>query len=200
MSERRELLLAAACRVIARHGVRGLRVEDVATEAKSSTALIYYHFRDRAGLITQTMEFVNDRAEAYPRPNAGQNGYERLINRMISEFQDDVEVRENSAVWGEIRSAAVFDASLRPIVAAATETWNSDLANWIREGQADGSIPEDITPDDVALRLTALVEGLSNRWLSGLIGLDEAHRQVTAAVDLELRIANARDGLAANRR
>ncbi|MYV72610.1 TetR family transcriptional regulator, partial [Streptomyces sp. SID1046] len=47
MSDRRRAILEGAARVIARRGVRGLRVSDLAAEAGVSTALIYYHFKDR---------------------------------------------------------------------------------------------------------------------------------------------------------
>ena len=40
--ERREAILTAAARVIARSGVRGLRVEEVASEAGVSPPLLYY--------------------------------------------------------------------------------------------------------------------------------------------------------------
>lgn len=40
-------------------------MEDVAAEAGVSKTLIYYHFRDRAGLVTSALEYVNDRAEGY---------------------------------------------------------------------------------------------------------------------------------------
>lgn len=48
VADRQSLILEAAVRVIARNGVRGLRVEELASEAGVSTALIYYHFKDRA--------------------------------------------------------------------------------------------------------------------------------------------------------
>ncbi|MZE52785.1 TetR family transcriptional regulator, partial [Streptomyces sp. SID5770] len=47
MASRSTQILEAAARVIARRGVRGLRVEELAAEAGVSTALIYYHFKDR---------------------------------------------------------------------------------------------------------------------------------------------------------
>ena len=51
MSDRRTQIMQAAVRVIARDGVRGLRVEKLAAEAGVSTALIYYHFHDRDGIV-----------------------------------------------------------------------------------------------------------------------------------------------------
>ncbi|MFI6417393.1 TetR/AcrR family transcriptional regulator [Streptomyces sp. NPDC050842] len=57
--------MEGAARVIARNGVRGLRMEELATEAGVSIALIYYHFKDRAGVLRHTLEFISDRADRY---------------------------------------------------------------------------------------------------------------------------------------
>ncbi|UJB46051.1 helix-turn-helix domain-containing protein [Streptomyces sp. A1-5] len=120
MTTRRAELLAATCRVIALRGGRGLRVEDVAAEAGVSRTLIYYHFRDRAGLVASALEYVNDRAEGY--------------------------------------------------VAGADE----------------GSVPASVDSRAAAVRLTSLVEGLSGRWLAGLLTTAEARAHVAAALEREL--------------
>ncbi len=151
-----------------------------------STALIYYYFGDRTGLITNAMEFVNHRAENYAHLEHGGSGLDRLTQQLLAEFQDDAEVRENSAVWGEVRGAAVFDEALRPIIKAATDSWIADLAGMVADGQDDGSIAPSVKARDLAVRMTALVEGLSNRWLSGLLSTRQARAQVKAALAGEL--------------
>ena len=65
MSNRQTQILEAAVRVIAQHGVRGLRVETLAAEAGVSTALIYYHFQNRAGVLRRALDHINDRAALY---------------------------------------------------------------------------------------------------------------------------------------
>ncbi|MQS40149.1 helix-turn-helix domain-containing protein, partial [Streptomyces katsurahamanus] len=98
MASRSTQILEAAARVIARRGVRGLRVEELAAEAGVSTALIYYHFKDRTGVLRQTLEFISDRAERYttdrdpdePPPTPR----EELEQSLLLELQDTVEVRE----------------------------------------------------------------------------------------------------------
>ncbi|WP_035802924.1 TetR/AcrR family transcriptional regulator [Kitasatospora mediocidica] len=186
MTTRRAKLLQSTCRVIALRGVRGLRVEDVAAEAGVSKTLIYYHFRDRAGLIAAAMEYVNDRAEDYAHAADGATGREALLRQLVGEFQDESAVRENSAVWGEFRAAATFDDTLRPVVSAATERWIVDLAELIEDGREDGSIVGRSDPRAAAVRLTALVEGLSGRWLSGLLSTAEARSHVSDALEREL--------------
>ncbi len=65
MTSRREAILQASATAIAQRGVRGLRVSDVAEVAGVSPGLLYYHFKDRGGLLAAALTYINDRARAY---------------------------------------------------------------------------------------------------------------------------------------
>lgn len=188
MADRQALILEAAVRVIARNGVRGLRVEELAAEAGVSTALIYYHFKDRAGLIRRTMAFISDRATGYTDEALAGTDDARgaLLQLLLGELQDTPRVRENSTAWGELRASAVFDADLRAALAESTRSWTQDTAESIADAQAAGLADPHVTPLDAAERLTALVEGLSERWLSGSLSLERARELLEGAVDAEL--------------
>ncbi|MFF2081197.1 TetR/AcrR family transcriptional regulator [Kitasatospora sp. NPDC058162] len=187
MSDRRTGILEAATRVIARRGIRGLRMGELAAEAGVSTALIYYHFTDRAGTLRRTLEFISDRADHYtadqqPAARAAdpRTDLERILLR---ELQDTAEVRENSTAWGELRATAVFEPDLREELARSTHTWVHDVAELLARANPTGTAPAHAA---AAERLTALIEGLSVRWLSGSLSLDHARRLLRGAVDTEL--------------
>lgn len=188
MPDRPTQILEAAARLIARSGVRGLRVEQVSAEAGVSTALIYYHFKDRAGLLRRTLEFINRRAIRYTDAalDASDAPLAQLTEMLLLEFQEIPQVRENSAAWGELRATAVFDPDLRELLAGATQDWIEDLADLIRRAQAAGTAAPGTDPTAAAERLSALVEGLSERWLSGTTALERAHELVRGAVRAEL--------------
>ncbi|MEU7700124.1 TetR/AcrR family transcriptional regulator [Streptomyces sp. NPDC015492] len=187
MSSRSTQILEAAARVIARRGVRGLRVEELAAEAGVSTGLIYYHFKDRTGILRHTLEFINDRAERYTNqrdPDAEPLGpREELDEVLLLELQDIPEVRENSSAWGELRASAVFDPILREDLARATLVWVQEVAALL--GQVQPMAPAAALAA-AAERLTALLEGLSMRWLSGGIGIDHARTLLREAIAVEL--------------
>ncbi|MYV90619.1 TetR/AcrR family transcriptional regulator [Streptomyces sp. SID1034] len=179
--------MEAAARVIARRGVRGLRVEELAAEAGVSTALIYYHFKDRAGILRRTLEFISDRAERYtterePRTEALDPRRE-LEQTLLLELQDEPLVRENSTAWGELRANAVFDPELREDLAKATLIWVQEIAELL--GRVSPMSPA-ASLAACAERLTALVEGLSMRWLSGILPPAHARTLLLDAVALEL--------------
>lgn len=174
--------------MIARRGVRGLRVEELAAEAGVSTALIYYHFKDRAGILRATLEFINDRAGRYTterEPDAPPlDAQGELEETLLLEFQDSPEVRENSTAWGELRATAVFDPDLREELARATLVWVQEvgeLLGRVRPMAGAAALA------GAAERLTALVEGLSSRWLSGSLPLAHARELMTTAIAAELR-------------
>ncbi|MBY8887221.1 TetR/AcrR family transcriptional regulator [Streptomyces sp. PTM05] len=187
-------MLEAAARVIARHGVRGLRVEELAAEAGVSTALIYYHFKNRQGILRATLDFINDRAERYTTDRVADasslDARGELEQTLLLEFQDSPEVRENSTAWGELRASAVFEPELRKDLARATLVWVQDVAELLGKLHpvaGAGALAQ------AAERLTALVEGLSTRWLSGSLPLAHARTLMKEAIDAELvRLGNQR--------
>ncbi|MCD2468166.1 MULTISPECIES: TetR/AcrR family transcriptional regulator [unclassified Streptomyces] len=187
MASRSTQILEAAARVIARRGIRGLRVEELAAEAGVSTALIYYYFKDRSGILRHTLEFISQRAERYTSdrdPDAPPpSPREELEGTLLLELQDTVEVRENSAAWGELRASAVFDELLREDLARATLMWAQDVAVLLGQVQPMASASALAAAGE---RLTALLEGLSMRWLGGGIKIDHARTLLLGAVEAEL--------------
>ncbi|MFE5853393.1 TetR/AcrR family transcriptional regulator [Streptomyces sp. NPDC056500] len=187
MASRSTQILEAAARVIARRGVRGLRVEELAAEAGVSTALIYYHFKDRTGVLRQTLEFISDRAERYTNDRDPDDPpltpQEELADSLLLELQDTVEVRENSSAWGELRASAVFDEVLREDLAKATLVWVQEVAVLLGRARPEATAS---SLSAAAERLTALLEGLSMRWLSGGITIARARELMRGAIDAEL--------------
>ncbi|MEU2507151.1 helix-turn-helix domain-containing protein [Streptomyces sp. NPDC007863] len=187
MASRSTQILEAAARVIARRGVRGLRVEELAAEAGVSTALIYYHFKDRNGILLKTLEFINDRAERYTTerdPDAPPlSPREELEHTLLLELQDTTEVRENSSAWGELRASAVFDDVLREDLTRATLVWVQEVAALL--GRVQPMAPA-VALAGAAERLTALLEGLSMRWLSGTLQISHARALMSDGIDAEI--------------
>jgi AcrR family transcriptional regulator len=186
MSDRRSAILDAAIRVIARRGVRGLRVEQVAAEAKVAVSLLYYYFDNRNGLVRATLEHANERAASTVRTAERGTGRDKAESSLLAELDDGDHVRDTSVVWGEVLASAVFEPELRAQLREASETWSDLVAEAIAEGIADGSIRGDIDAKASAERLTALVEGLSARWLGGVTTRERARELLATAIAREL--------------
>lgn len=168
--------------------MRGLRVEDIAREAGVSLGLIYYHFGDRSGLLSATFAFVGERAGAYTEEarRAGRDARDQLERLLLSELQDDPLVVETSSAWGEFRASAVFEPELREALRSSTVRWNRDVTEVIELAQQRGLAHPGVDPAAAGERLTALVEGLSERWLGGALELERARELLQTAVAKEL--------------
>jgi AcrR family transcriptional regulator len=185
--DRRTRILDSACAAIALRGVRGLRVEEVAAGADVSVTLLYYYFGSRQGLVQATLRHANSRAPSgHPLDLSTGNSYDAVRGALVREISDDEATRENSSVWGEVMAAAVFEPDLRMDVHAAVGEWTRHVAEAIDAGRRDGSIREDVDPAEAAQHLTALVDGLSNRWLAGGLSTNEARTILERAVEREL--------------
>ena len=184
IGDRREAILVAAARVISRSGVRGLRVEEVASEAGVSPPLLYYHFASRQGLIRAALERASDKAPsaALRSDSDARSGYEAVEAALLAELDDDRTVRDNAIVWGEVSATAVFEPSLREDVRRVTETWSATVADAIRRGMEDGSVRAGIDPDQAAEVLITLVDGLCNRWLAGAMERERARELLVATL------------------
>ncbi|MGH2947449.1 MAG: TetR family transcriptional regulator C-terminal domain-containing protein [Solirubrobacteraceae bacterium] len=80
----------------------------------------------------------------------------------------------------------MFEPDLREQLRAACDAWVELVAGRIREGLEDGSIRAGADPQAAAERLTATVDGLSARWLAGLLERDHARDLLAGAVCNEL--------------
>ena len=187
MADRKTAILDAAIAVIARRGVRGLRVEEVAGEAGVAVSLLYYHFGTRDGLVRATLDHANEHAAATPAGGGDGNGYATVARTLIAEL--DASVRDTSVVWGEVLASAVFEPSLRDQLRAANENWIRLVAERISAGLEDGSVRAGVDAVESAELLTALVDGLSSRWLAGVLERKRACELLATAIEGELRPA-----------
>ncbi|HYH61651.1 MAG TPA: TetR/AcrR family transcriptional regulator [Solirubrobacterales bacterium] len=184
-ADRRGAILVAAARLIAREGVRGLRVEEVASEAGVSPPLLYYHFASRSGLIKAALEHASEHAPSAALRSApeGEDGFTAVENALLAELGDDRAVRDNAVVWGEVSASAVFEPALRDDVRRVTEEWSATVASAIRRGMDDGSIGlTEADPEEAAEVLITLVDGLCARWLSGAMERERARELLAAAI------------------
>jgi len=191
---RHEQILAAACRVIAAVGIDRLRVSDVAAEAGVSTALVHYYCTTRNDLLAQAFLFADERAARAERLiRDSDRAPAAQIEQLLLMYLDDTsEIYENWILWREMMSHAIFDSTLRPVMHQAYGGWVRGLADIVRAGQADGSIPTPRDAEELVWRLTALVEGMGPVALVGLRTRAQADALLRAAVAVELGLEASR--------
>ena len=142
VNDRTSELLDAACRVIAQAGAARLRMSDVAREAGVSTALVHYYFATRPELLRAAFMFADARVDVYVDEqiavlDTAAERLERLLSVYVSD--GDPVMRENSILWREMWSHAVFDDSLRTAVEESYADWIEQVHGAIADAVAEGS-------------------------------------------------------------
>jgi AcrR family transcriptional regulator len=191
MNDRTSELLDAACRVIARAGAARLRMSDVAREADVSTALVHYYFATRPDLLRAAFLFADARVDAHvDELIAGLDTAAERLERLLGVYVADGDelMRENSILWREMWSHAVFDGSLRAAVEESYADWLDQVQTAIADAVAEGSATTDDV-DGASHRLAAIVDGLSSRLALGMLTGARAGELVRDALAIELHLS-----------
>ena len=154
---RRPQLLEAAAGVIAERGIAATRIADVAERAGTSPPAVLYWFDSKDELLAEALtvdeerfyEKLTERLEALDSPR------ERL--RLLLESSAE---EYDSRLWMEIWTRALRDRSTRRVRRRLDQRWRAQIAEVIRDGQDAGEFGE-ADPDDVALLLASLIDGLA---------------------------------------
>lgn len=195
MSDRVEQILDAACRVIGRDGVHGLRMGDVAREAGVSHALVHYYFSTRQELLIRAFEHADARADARLEEEAALavDPLERLSRMLALELVDERVLHESWVPWNEMWSAATRDETLRPTVWRTYTRWTDTIEGLVRECQDAGVWASSSDPKSVAIRLSSIVDGLGDKILIGMMTHEEARALVYGQIALERGAAVANE-------
>jgi AcrR family transcriptional regulator len=187
-TERVVEILQAACRVIARDGAHGLRMDAVAREAGVSKALVHYYFQRRLDLLRQAFAYSEGLVQARVDAELAllRSGAEKLERFLVLYVDDESVFAENRALWNEAWSSMRLDEEVRPEVEHVYRAWVTRVRSLVEEGLADGSIPKRVDPEAASIRLTAIADGLDSLLMLGIIEPDRARALVRASVDAEL--------------
>ncbi len=174
--ERREQLIKATIRSVARHGLPDTTTAVVAKEAGLSQGLINLHFKSKDRLLAATLRYLADEyRQAWERALAasGPSAAERLAAVIGVDFDKSVCHRNKLAVWfafwGETKSRPTYRKLCAERDREYTEMLTQLCARIIAEGAYDG--PDGRT---LATGLSAMTEGL---WLDLLMTPEAMDRE-----------------------
>jgi AcrR family transcriptional regulator len=154
---RRPQLLEAAAGVIAERGIASTRIADVAERAGTSPPAVLYWFDSKDELLAEALTVDEERyyRKLTGRLEALESPGERL--RLLLESSAE---EYDSRLWMEIWTRALRDRSTRRVRRRLDQRWRKQIAEVIRDGQRAGEFG-DADPDDVALVLASLIDGLA---------------------------------------
>ena len=189
-TDRKQEILDATCRVIAREGTDGLRMSTVAREAGVSSALLHYYFDTRADLLMQAFDHADIKAdEAAEAAIAGiPRAIDRLERLLLIYAGADAVFRDDWVLWVEMWRSAIFDERLAESVRRSSDGWMEQITGLIGQARAEGSLGRELDVEASAWRLAAVVDGLGLQILSGVLTHERAYDLIRGALELELGV------------
>lgn len=173
--DRRREFLDAACHLIAERGYHSVRVSDIAAACGTSTGTVHYYFPGKRDVLTEALKHAVE--QAFARQSAQLRGLsdarEQLLRLVDMQIPRVGPVREEWSVWMQFWAEAMIRPELRPAHADFYGRWRETVAHIVRRGQGQG-VFRDVDAGDMALRLTALIDGLAIQVLAGAPGMSAA--------------------------
>ena len=169
-SPTRARVLKAAVAAISERGLADTRVSDIAGRAGISPGNVMYYFATLEDILIEALQFANDGflndalRDAEARPTARS----RLLRLIELAMPSDPALESHSQwllwldVWARSPRNPTVDAHRRELEGR----WIDAYARLVREGQAASEFRE-CDPQDFAVRLSALIDGLGKTVVLG---------------------------------
>jgi AcrR family transcriptional regulator len=158
---RKPQIVAAAAEVLYERGLFDTRIGDIAERAGTSSPTILYYFDSKDRLLAEAVEYA-DRG-FYERLTDGQDRAgspaERLVD-LIEQTSLGPGGLNDYTLWMEIWVRARRNASVRTAYFGLDRRQRDLIADIVRDGQRDGDFDAACDPDDFALVLSGLLDGL----------------------------------------
>jgi AcrR family transcriptional regulator len=159
---RRRELADAACRVIARHGLSGTTLAQVAEESGWSIGSIRYYFPNKDELVTSALwrmaERIDDRIR---RRTAGGMTVADLRAAAVELLPLDASRREEARVHLAFMAQAAVVPALADAAEGAAQLLQEPLARRIAHAVQAGELPAHLDAEHEAARLRLLFDGLA---------------------------------------
>ena len=161
--QRRLQTLDAAVEVIGERGLCETRVADIASKAGLSPALLLYYFGSKDNLLTEALTYAEDAfyLKTFHELSAIDDPRMRLI-RLTQLSMPPLRGKYTGdwTLWIELWTRALRDANVAQKREALDRRWRNTISDIVRAGQKSGHFDRSQDPDEFALRVAALMDGL----------------------------------------
>lgn len=161
VDERRNELAAAAARVIAREGIAGASMREVAAEAGWTTGTLVHYFTDKRDLLRFTLESSLERRRARRSGRADMAPVDALRDTLIGALPVDDDSTLHWVVTVAFCSQASGDPELAGIQRDAYREFRSAVAHLVQRATGVSGV----AAVEEAERLIAVVDGVAMQAL-----------------------------------
>jgi AcrR family transcriptional regulator len=160
--QRRDEILSATWRVIARDGITGATIRAIAKEANCSRGILGHYFDDKADILGSALVHSHRRVGArMATGSAGLSGLNALRHVMLEALplddRRDLEAQIEISFWGR----ALGNAPLRDLQHSEFDRLSARLRGHLDEAAEQGELGSDCDLDLATHQLLVLIDGLS---------------------------------------
>jgi AcrR family transcriptional regulator len=162
---RREQIANAALRVVARHGLRGLKVARVAREVGVVPSGLYRHYPGKDGVLDAVLDLIADRMEANVAQARAQGG--NALEQLHELLRRHVElICLNSAIPRVVISEELLHnrPAQRGRIYGIIRSYLRQVEQLICEGQHQGCIRAGIDPEAASVLFLGLIQPSVILW------------------------------------
>ncbi|MEN8740406.1 MAG: TetR/AcrR family transcriptional regulator [Phaeobacter gallaeciensis] len=192
--DRKAQIVVEVLRLADEIGPDRLSTTDVARAIGLSQPAIFRHFPTKGALWLAVAEDIADRLQSYwAAAEAGATGPQARLTALIG--AQLTAIAETPALPSILfsRELQVDNPALREVFRGLLGAFHGRLVAVIRDLQAAGDLKRDVSPEDVAILLTSLVQGVAIRWTLGARGFALVPEGLRL-FDVQMELLGAKEG------
>lgn len=192
--ERKTQIVAEVLRLADEIGPDRLSTTDVARAIGLSQPAIFRHFPTKGALWLAVAEDIANRLQgSWDEAEAGAAGPHVRLRALIGAQLSAIS--ETPALPSILfsRELQVDNQALRDVFRGLLGAFQGRLVAVISDLQAAGDLKRDVSPEDVAILLTSLVQGVAIRWTLGARGFALVPEGLRL-FDVQMELLHAKEG------
>ncbi len=192
--ERKTQIVAEVLRLADEIGPDRLSTTDVARAVGLSQPAIFRHFPTKGALWLAVAEDIADRLqESWAASEAQAAGPKARLRGLIGAQLSAISATPALPSILFSRELQVDNPALRDVFRGLLGAFQGRLVAVIQDSQATGDLRRDVSPEDVAVLLTSLVQGVAIRWTLGARGFALVPEGLRL-FDVQMELLRAKEG------
>ena len=155
----RARIVAEAAALIHERGVAGTTLDDVKVAAEVSGSQLYHYFPDKDELVQAVIDYHADAIVSRNRQALGSANGVEVWQKMVITAAKRTKAKGGCALGSLVGQLAESDPEARSLIASGFDQWAAAISDGLRSLHAEGKLPSDVDPDDLAITLLATLEG-----------------------------------------
>ena len=162
--ERRDEIVFAAVRIIARQGLEAATVRSIAAEAGYSSGVLDHYFRGKDDILVKALEASHRRIKMrWRKLLRGRRGFDALRRLLLDNLPTDAQHRDETRLEMQFWARSAGDVELTTVLQREAAVFRRTVIRYVEEAVADADLPAGTDAAETAERLLALMDGISVR-------------------------------------